>query len=295
MEERDSPVLEIAGREVGATAPVFVIAEIGINHNGSVELAKEMISAAKWAGADAVKFQKRTPDITTPETVKSQIRDTPWGSMTYLEYKKKIEFEEPEYHAIADHCEKEGILWSASSWDPGSLDFLEAFGVPFHKAPSAIITNLALIKQMDFSAKPLIVSTGMSTWEEIETVAASTLASKTAFLHTVSSYPTMPESASLRTMDELASRFNRVTGYSGHEALIGISIAAVARGASLIERHFTTDRNLWGTDQTSSLSPVDFRQMVVEFRHVEASLRSPLRQSIFPVEVDNRKKLRSVT
>lgn len=286
--------IEIAGREVGNAAPVFLIAELGINHNGSVDTAKEMISAAKWAGADAVKFQKRTPAITTPDHVKNTLRQTPWGEMTYLAYKERIEFWNSEYEQIQSHCAEQEILWSASAWDLDAVGFLEQFNISFHKLASAHLTNIELLVSMNESKKPLIFSTGMSSWAEIAKGVALTDVSKTAVLHSVSAYPTEPGNASLQTVTKLKREFPNVVGYSGHERGTSISLGAVALGARIVERHMTLDRTMWGTDQPASMEPQELKKLVDETIELSNSLSTAPRESFFACEEKARSSLRTV-
>jgi N-acetylneuraminate synthase len=290
----ESQSIEIAGREVGNAAPVFVIAELGINHNGSLTTAKEMISAAKWAGADAVKFQKRTPAITTPDQVKDTLRQTPWGEMTYLAYKERIEFWDSEYEQIQSHCAEQEILWSASAWDLDSVGFLEKFDIPFHKLASAHLTNTELLASMNESKIPLILSTGMSSWAEVIAGVSQTDVSKTAVLHSVSAYPTEPGNASLETVTKLKSEFPNVIGYSGHESGTSISLGAVALGARIVERHMTLDRTMWGTDQSASMEPKELKKLVDETIELSKALSTAPRDSFFACEEKSRSSLRTV-
>jgi N-acetylneuraminate synthase len=241
---------------IGENQPVFLIAEIGINHNGSLEIAKRLIDAAFATQWHCVKFQKRTPAVCVPESQKSVIRDTPWGQMTYLDYRYKVEFEKKEYDYISSYCKEKPIFWTASVWDIGSLDFLLCYDVPFIKIPSAKITDIALLTNAAQSDKPIFISTGMSTYEEIDS-AVNILEKYTrngyVLFYTNSTYPTPPEDLNLRLIPELKKRYGCIIGYSGHEYDLEPTVIAVSLGARVIERHITLDHTLWGSDQSSSL------------------------------------------
>jgi N-acetylneuraminate synthase len=252
----------------------YIIAEIGINANGSLATALEMITEAHLAGADAVKFQKRNPEVCVPEHKKGDMRDTPWGRMTYIEYKHKIEFGKREYDAIDEHCKNLGIDWSASCWDLDSLEFIEKYDVAFHKIASASITDLELLKQIRKTGKKIIMSTGMSTKDEISAAVKEFYGYKDfTLLHCVSSYPLDPNEASLGTMKALREEYNRPVGWSDHAPGLQVSLAAVAMGATVIERHFTLDRTMWGTDQAASLEPKGLKQLVRDIRIIENAMQ----------------------
>jgi N-acetylneuraminate synthase len=284
--------LDIAGTRVGPGYPCFVIAEVGINHNGDLALAKRLIDVAAAAGCDAVKFQKRTPDICVPDEQKGLERDTPWGRITYLEYRYKVEFGQEEYEAIDAHCRQRGILWTASCWDEPSLAFIEQFAPAFHKIASPVLTHDDLLRAHVATGRPLVVSTGMSTLAEIDH-AAKVLgdASPWMFLHCTSSYPARAEEINLRMMDTLRQRFGRPVGYSGHEVGLQISLAAVARGADALERHVTLDRAMWGSDQAASVEPGGLQRLVRDARIIEAALGDGVKQ-VYASEVPMRAKLR---
>jgi N-acetylneuraminate synthase len=284
--------LDIAGTRVGPGYPCFVIAEVGINHNGDLALAKRLIDVAAAAGCDAVKFQKRTPDICVPDEQKGLERDTPWGRITYLEYRYKVEFGQEEYEAIDAHCRQRGILWTASCWDEPSLAFIEQFAPAFHKIASPVLTHDDLLRAHVATERPLVVSTGMSTLAEIDH-AAKVLgdASPWMFLHCTSSYPARAEEINLRMMDTLRQRFGRPVGYSGHEVGLQISLAAVARGADALERHVTLDRAMWGSDQAASVEPGGLQRLVRDARIIEAALGDGVKQ-VYASEVPMRAKLR---
>jgi len=254
----------------------YIIAEIGINHNGDLGVAKKLTDIASAAGCDAVKFQKRNPDVCVPEHQKNVMKDTPWGSMTYLEYKHKTEFGKQEYDEIDRYCKERKIKWSASPWDLGSLDFILNYDVPFIKVPSAMLTNKPLLEACALSGKKVILSTGMSTEDEISE-AVSLLDGKIkvkskssyAILHCNSTYPAPLESLNLSCIRTLKDKYNCEVGYSGHEFRIGTSVAAVYLGASIIERHITLDRTTWGSDHLSSVEPQGLFKLVSGIRELE--------------------------
>ncbi len=246
----------LGGKPVGEGHEPYFIAEIGINHNGNLNIAKRLIDASYAIGWDCVKFQKRTPDIAVPENQKNVIRQTPWGEMTYLEYKKRIEFGKREYDYIDNYCAEKPIAWSASPWDIPSLEFLVQYDIPFIKLASATNGNFDLIKRACDSGKPIIMSTGMSTQEELDK-AVSVLENYSngnyALLHTNSVYPAPIDSLNLNYIKTLKERYGCVVGYSGHEQNLEPTVAAVTLGASIVERHVTLSHDMWGTDQRASL------------------------------------------
>lgn len=284
--------IEIAGTRVGPGSPCFIVAEIGINHNGDLALAKQLIDVAATVGCNAVKFQKRTPEICVPDEQKGLERDTPWGRITYLQYRHKVEFGHEEYEAIDAYCREQGILWTASCWDEPSLDFIEQFEPAFHKVASPVLTNDVLLRAHVKTGRPLVVSTGMSTLAEIDH-AAQLLSDKSPwmYLHCTSSYPARAEEINLRVMDTLRQRFSRPVGYSGHEVGLQISLAAVARGADALERHITLDRSMWGSDQAASVEPGGLRRLVRDVRIIEAALGDGVKR-VYDSEMPMRAKLR---
>jgi N-acetylneuraminate synthase len=249
----------------------YIIAEIGINHNGSLDIAKKLIDIAVLSGCNAVKFQKRNPEVCVPEHQKNIIRDTPWGEMTYLEYKYKVEFGEKEYNEIDNYCKEKKISWSASPWDLDSLKFLNQYDLPFLKLPSAMLTNDQLVEACAKSNKKLIISTGMSTEKEI-THAVNIVKKYTenfALLHCNSTYPSPLNELNLSTIKTLKDKYKCEVGYSGHEFRIGTTVAAVYLGATIIERHITLDRTMWGTDHLSSVEPQGLIKLVKGIRELE--------------------------
>lgn len=250
--------------------PTYIIAEIGINHNGDLNIAKRLIDIAAVAGCDAVKFQKRNPDVCVPEHQKGVMRETPWGTMTYLDYKYKVEFEKEEYDEIDSYCREKGIAWSASPWDLDSLNFLNQYELPFIKIPSAMLTNDELLKAAVNTGKKIILSVGMSTEEEIDNAVEILKYSKDfAILHCNSTYPAPIEELNLSAIKTLQEKYNCEVGYSGHEFRLGTTVAAVYLGATIIERHITLDRTMWGTDHMSSVEPQGLIKLVKGIRELE--------------------------
>ncbi len=241
----------------------YLIAEIGINHNGSIKLAKKLIDLAKKYNFDAVKFQKRNPEISTPNIQKDQIRNTPWGTMTYLNYKKKIEFGINEFNEIDKYCRKIKIEWFCSPWDIDSVKFLRKFKLKKNKIASAMITNLNLLEAVAKEKKFTLISTGMSSMKDISNAIKIFKKNKCKFalMHCVSTYPCPEEDLNLTMIKTLKNKFKCDVGYSGHESSVSPSIAAWVLGANYIERHITLDRSMYGTDQSASLSEQGMSQI----------------------------------
>ena len=248
----------------------YIIAEIGINHNGDVNIAKKLIDIASVAGCDAVKFQKRNPDVCVPDHQKNVMRETPWGTMTYLEYKHKIEFGKDEYDEIDSYCKEQGISWSASPWDLDSLEFLNQYDIPFIKIPSAMLTNDELLIASVKTGKKVILSVGMSTEEEIDhAVEILRESSDFAILHCNSTYPAPINELNLSAVKTLKEKYGCEVGYSGHEFRLGTTVSSIYLGASIIERHITLDRTMWGTDHMSSVEPQGLIKLVKGIRELE--------------------------
>lgn len=284
----------IGSRVVGGGSPAYVVAEIGLNHNGDVELAKRLIDVAAEAGADAVKFQKRTPEIATPEHMRDVPRDTPWGTMTYLEYRYRVEFDRAQYIEIADHALLRGVDWFASPWDVPSVAFLEDLDVAAHKVASASLTDTDLLEALRDTGKPVILSTGMSTIEQIDAAIGVLGTDRLVLMHATSTYPMEPEEANLRMIPALRDRYPGVpVGYSGHERGLQISLAAVALGAVAVERHITLDRTMWGSDHAASLEPTGLTHLVRDIRVIEQALGDGVKR-VFPGELAPMAKLRRV-
>ncbi len=286
--------VQIGDALVGAGQPVYVIGEIGINHNGDLDIARKLIDVAADAGCQAVKFQKRTPEICVPLEQRDQIRQTPWGEMTYMEYKIRTEFGLDEYTEIAKYCQERGLHWFASPWDVPSVDFLEAMDVVTHKVASASVTDLELLRALAATGKPIILSTGMSTLEEIDRAVEILGTSKLVLMHATSTYPLPPEEANLRTIVTLQERYGVPVGYSGHERGLQISLAAVTLGAVTVERHITLDRTMWGSDHAASLEPAGLEHLVRDIRIIETALGDGVKR-VFPGEEAPKSRLRRVT
>jgi N-acetylneuraminate synthase len=283
--------MQIKGRTIGSQNPIYIIAEVGINHNGSIDDALKMVRIAKEAGCDAVKFQKREPEICVPEEQKHQLRDTPWGEMTYIDYRKKVEFGRQEYSLISDLAAELKIDWFASPWDTPSVSFLAELKVPVLKVASACLTDDSLLKAIRETGIPVILSTGMSTIEQIDHAVSMLDRSNLILMATTSSYPMQVEEANLRTIMTLSERYQVPVGYSGHETGLQISMAAAALGAVAIERHITLDRTNWGTDQSASLEPSGLERLVRDVRIIEKALGDGVKK-VWPSELVPMKKLR---
>lgn len=285
---------QLGDREVGPGRPVYVTGEIGINHNGDLHNAFALIDAAAAAGCDAVKFQKRTPEICVPRDQWEIERDTPWGRMTYLDYRHKVEFDADDYHAIDQHCRKRGIDWFASPWDVPSVDFLEQYDVPAHKVASACLTDDELLRRLRETGKTIVASTGMSTPQQIRHAVEVLGSDRVLLCHTTSTYPAPTNELNLRMLNTLEREFPNVPiGYSGHETGLQTTLAAVALGATFVERHITLDRAMWGSDQAASVEPQGLQRLVRDIRTVEASLGDGVKQ-VYDGEKAAMKKLRRV-
>lgn len=278
---------------LGEGLPVYVIAEIGLNHNGSIEIAKQLIDVAVEAGAQAVKFQKRTPEISTPEHMKDTPRETPWGTMTYLQYRHRVEFGLEEYREIDQYCSEKSIAWFASPWDEPSVEFLEELSVVAYKIASASVTDLGMLRKIRETGKPVILSTGMSTIEQIDAAVEALDTQKLSLMHATSTYPLPPEEANIRMISTLKQRYGVPVGYSGHETGLQISLAAVALGAVSIERHITLDRAMWGSDHAASLEPKGFETLIRDIRILEQAMGDGVKR-IYPGELAPLSKLRRV-
>ncbi|WP_136053939.1 N-acetylneuraminate synthase family protein [Microbacterium sp. K24] len=286
--------VSIGSRVIGGGRPAYVIAEIGLNHNGDVDIAKRLIDVAARAGADAVKFQKRTPEISTPEHMRDVPRETPWGTMTYLEYRRRVEFGRDEYIEIGDHATMRGLDWFASPWDVPSVAFLEELNVVAHKVASASLTDTELLIALRETGKPVILSTGMSTMDQIDRALDTLGTDRVVLMHATSTYPLEPEEANLRVISTLRDRYAGVpVGYSGHERGLQISLAAVALGAVAVERHITLDRTMWGSDHAASLEPTGLEHLVRDIRVIEKALGDGVKR-VFDSERAPMAKLRRI-
>lgn len=283
-----------SNKKIGDEAPAYIIAEIGINHNGSLDMAKKLIDEAAEAGCSAVKFQKRTPELCVPRDQWDIERDTPWGRMTYMDYRHKVEFNFVEYIEINRLCRERGIDWFASCWDELSVDFIEQFDPPLYKAASASLTDHALLAKMKSTGKPLIISTGMSTLHEIIEAVEAIGTDNLLIAHSTSAYPCPLDELNLCMIHSLQELFpNTPIGYSGHETGLATTVAAVALGACFVERHFTLDRAIWGSDQAASVEPTGMHRLVKDIRAVEESLGDGIKR-VYASEMSSRKKLRRV-
>ncbi len=292
--------VQIGNRMIGEGHPIYIIAEIGINHNGSVDTAKELIFGAVGAGADCVKFQKRTPELCVPKDQWCLERDTPWGRMTYIDYRRRVEFDAEQYAEIDRYCRSLGIDWTASCWDEPSVDFMEQFDPPFYKMASASLTDTPLLLEARATGRPLMISTGMSTMEEIVAAVAAVgthdHAERTTLMiaHATSTYPCKVDELNLLMIKTLLERYPETPiGYSGHETGLAPSVAAAALGASFLERHITLDRAMWGTDQAASVELVGFERLVRDVRDIQRSLGDGVKR-VYDSELGPRQKLRRV-
>ena len=271
----------------------YFIAEVGINHNGDMQIAKKLIDATFACSWDCVKFQKRDPDVCVPEDQKSVKRMTPWGEMTYLEYRYRLEFGKKEYDFIDNYCQQKPLAWTASVWDLNSLDFIKNYDVPFLKVPSAKLTDLGLLIASAKTGLPVILSTGMSTVKEVDT-AVETIRKHSGdlvLLHTNSSYPAKVEECNLKCIKTLRDRYKCPVGYSGHEQGLEPTVMAAILGACVIERHITIDHELWGTDQAASVAPMGMDMLYKRVKDVGKSLGDGDKR-VFDSELSVRKKLR---
>lgn len=286
--------IQFGKRKLGDGHPAYVIAEIGINHNGDLDIAKKIIDGAVHAGADAVKFQKRTPEVSTPLEQQKVMRETPWGYITYLDYRYKVEFNEEQYREIDRYCKEKGIDWMVSVWDEPAVDFMEKFDTPAYKVPSASLTDHNLLKYVRQTGKPIIISTGMSTMEQIHKGVNAVGEDNLVIMHCTSTYPCEPEELNLKMIETLRKEFPKnPIGYSGHEVGLVPSAVAVALGACSVERHMTLDRAMWGSDQAASVEPGGFERLVKYIRVTEAGLGDGVKR-VYESEKGSMKKLRRV-
>jgi N-acetylneuraminate synthase len=292
--------VQIGNRTVGDGHPIYTIAEIGINHNGSMEIAKELIAGAKEAGADCVKFQKRTPELCVPKDQWKLERDTPWGRMTYIDYRRRVEFSAEQYAEIDSYCRSLGVDWTASCWDEPSVDFMEQFEPPFYKMASASLTDIPLLLKARATGRPLMISTGMSSMEEIIAAVSAVGTHNHAerpnlmIAHSTSTYPCQVDELNLLMIQTLRERYPETPiGYSGHETGLAPSLGAVALGASFLERHITLDRAMWGTDQAASVELVGFERLIRDVRDIQKSLGDGVKR-VYDSELGPRQKLRRV-
>jgi N-acetylneuraminate synthase len=285
--------IRIGDRTLGDGHPTFIVAEVGINHNGSLDAAKRLIDVAVHNGVDAVKFQKRTPELCVPPDQRNHMRETPWGYISYLDYRYKVEFGPEEYTEIDRHCKKAGIIWFASVWDEPSVDMMKPFNPPCYKIPSASLTDHNLLRHLRKTGKPLILSTGMSTMEQIRAAVDVISEENLVITHATSTYPCDPKELNLTMIQTLRNTFRCPIGYSGHEVGLVPSVVAVAMGACMVERHITLDRAMWGSDQAASVEPQGVERLVKYIRVAEESIGDGVKK-VYPSEMSSLQKLRRV-
>lgn len=272
----------------------YFIAEIGINHNGSVDIAKKLIEAAKLAGCDAVKIQKRTPELCVPKNQWNIIKETPWGRMTYINYKKKIELSFEACKKLRSFAKKLGLEFIASCWDIPSVKYMKRLNMPFYKVASASITDIKLLNEIKKINNPIIISTGMSTEKQIQRCVKILGQKNLCIMHCTSSYPSVSNELNLKYIEKLSKKFkNSVIGYSGHETNLSSTLAAYVLGAKVIERHITLDRSMWGSDQKSSIEPLGLARLIRDIKNIQISMGDG-EKKIYKSELPMIKKLRLV-
>lgn len=286
--------VKIDNKFIGDGHPVFIIAEIGINHNGSIEIAKKLIDAAILAGCDAVKFQKRTPELAVPKDQWNKMRETPWGYISYIDYRHKVEFGHNEYQEIDDYCKQKGITWFASVWDVESVKFLEDYKPIMYKVPSAALTDKELLGVLKETKRPIMLSSGMSRLEQVDEAIEYMKDAPIMLAQATSTYPCALEELNLSVISFFKNRYPNIPiGYSGHEVGLAPTYAAVALGATFIERHFTLDRSMWGTDQAASVEVGGMFRLVKDIRDIEKSLGDGIKR-VYDSEIPSMQKLRKV-
>lgn len=285
--------ITIGKRKIGDRHPTYLVAEIGINHNGSVDIAKSLIDVAVKHGMDAVKFQKRTPELCVPPDQQKHMRETPWGYITYLDYRYKVEFGQEEYAEIDRYCMQVGIPWFASVWDEPSVDFLEQFNPVCYKIPSASLTDHSLLRHVRKTGRPMILSTGMSTMQQIQEAVKVIGEEDLVITHATSTYPCDPEELNLKMIGTLRESFSCPIGYSGHEVGLIPSVVAVSLGACMVERHITLDRAMWGGDQAASVEPGGVDRLVKYIRVTEEAMGDGVKK-VYASELPSLRKLRRV-
>jgi len=287
--------IKFGNRLLGDNYPTYIVGEIGINHNGDINIAKQLIEKAKWAGMDAVKFQKRTPEICVPPEQQGRMRETPWGYISYLDYRHKVEFGVEEYQEIDRYCHEVGIDWFVSVWDEPSVDFMEEnFNTIAYKLPSAALTDHKLLRYVRDTGRPIIMSTGMSTMDEIYEAVGVGGTGNLLLCHTTSTYPCPPEELNLKMVTTLRNTFPSLPiGYSGHETGLIPTVIAVAFGACFVERHITLDRAMWGSDQAASVEPGGMALLVKYLRVTPDAVGNGVKQ-LYPSELASREKLRRI-
>jgi N-acetylneuraminate synthase len=284
--------VKISDRLVGPGHPVFIVAEIGINHNGRLDLARTLIDAAIAAGCDAVKFQKRTVDVVYSTEELAKPFESPFG-VTSGDYKRGREFGYEEYAEIDRYCREQDIMWFASCWDEGSVDFIEQFDPPCHKVASACLTDDDLLRRYRRTGRPVVMSTGMSRLEQIDHAVEVLGRDNLVVLHATSTYPSRVDELNLRAIPRLAERYDVPIGYSGHEVGLYTTLAAMVLGACVLERHITLDRAMWGTDQAASVEPQGLARLVKDVRAVEVALGDGVKR-LYKSEIPAMQRLRRV-
>ena len=282
---------KIGNTEVGPGLPVYIVGEIGINHNGDIEIVKKLVDVAAETGLNAVKFQKRTPELAVPRDQWDIERDTPWGVMKYIDYRYKVEFSQSEYQEISDYCAAKGVDWFASPWDEEAVDFLEGFDVPCYKVASASVTDIPLLEKIRSTGRPVIMSSGMSTMDEIRAGVDALDRENLLICHSTSAYPCDPTELNLKMIGTLAEEFGVPIGYSGHETGLSTTVAATVLGACLVERHITLDRAMWGSDQSASVEPQGVARLVRDIRVVESAMGDGVKK-VYDSEIGAMQKLR---
>ena len=285
--------VRIGDRQVGPGLETFVVAEIGINHNGDVGLGKKLVGAAASSGAQAVKFQKRTPELCVPPEQRDLPRETPWGVISYMEYRERVELGLEEYEEIDAFCRTMGVMWFASCWDEASVDFIEQFSPPCYKIASACLTDDTLLEHIRANGRPVILSTGMSSLEQIDGAVDLLGRDDLVLMHTTSAYPSSPDELNLLVIPRLAERYEVPIGYSGHEVGLAPTLAAVVLGACAVERHITLDRAMWGSDQAASVEPQGFSRLVRDIRLYERA-RGDGEKRVYESEQPVMERLRRV-
>lgn len=284
--------IQIGSKVISSNSPCYIIAEIGINHNGDVALAKKLIDAAIFAGCDAVKFQKRTVDVVYTAAELAQPRENPFGA-TNGDLKRGLEFDKNQYDEIDAYCKSKGVVWFASCWDESAVDFIDSYNPPCYKIASASLTDDALLMHHRSKRKPILLSTGMSTLEQIDHAVEVLGKDELLLFHCTSTYPSNPTELNLKVIPELAARYEIPIGYSGHEAGLYTTLAARVAGACTVERHITLDRSMWGSDQAASVEPYGMHRLVKDIRTVEAAMGDGIKR-VYKSEEPIIKKLRRV-
>ena len=285
--------VSLGKNNVGFGKPIYFVAEIGINHNGDINIAKKLIDVAINIGCNAVKFQKRNPDICIPENQKNIVRGTIWGRITYLEYRKRIEFNKKQYKEISNYCKKKKIDWFCSCWDIDSVNFIKSFNPICYKIPSACLTNHELLKIIKKQNKLMILSTGMSTIKEIDAAIKILKKKNLVIFQSTSSYPCEINELNLNVIPNFIKKYKIPIGYSGHETRVSPSIAAFVLGACIIERHLTLDRSMWGTDQAASLEPAGYKILISSCNRIQEALGDG-KKKVFKSEEFAKQKLRII-